>query len=135
MGFRKPALTKEFKVFSTSDPCVKALDTEKYLETLDAQYLEVSPGAAEFVLVPLTTRQKMEGWPDGDRRTIKAAYESCEHLVRCSLRRVDGFDVGGKPLVIKIEDGMVSEESIGQLQDEGLIFELAGYVRQISHLP
>lgn len=138
MGFRKPALTKEFVVYSSSDPCVKVLDAEKYEETLDPQYLELQPGAAQFVLTPITTRRKLEAYPADTQRKAspKVVYRASEALVRASWRRVTNFEVGGEPLEIELDDdGLVKQEIIDAIQDENLIFELGNYVRQISHLP
>lgn len=138
MGFKKPALTKEFVVYSQADPCVQVLDEEKYNETLDPQYLELQPGAAQFTLSPITTRQKLEAYPaDANRKaSSKTVYKASEALVRASWRAVTNFEVGGEQLTIELdENGLVKQEIIDSLQDEGIVFELSGYVRQISHLP
>lgn len=135
MGFRKPALTMEFETYSLSDPCVEALDEDKYLQTLNKKYLRIKEGAAVFIISPPSTSHKAQAMPITEKATARDAYESCEYLVRACWKRVSGFEVGGKPLELIFENGLLKKEVIDQVQDTSLIFELAAYARQIGHLP
>lgn len=140
MGFRRPALTDEFEVYSMSDPAVEAADEGKYLQTLDKFHLSFkSDDAAVFKLAPPTTAHRatsMAKARSGSQRpTISEAYEACEYLVRACWKDVSNFEVGGKPLVLEFEDGLVTRETLDKIQDTDLIFELAAYARQIGHVP
>jgi hypothetical protein len=135
MGFEKPALTQEFEVYSLSDPCVEVIDETKYVQTLDKKYLKIKSGAAVFTIVPPSTTQQIQAMPCVEKATARDAYEACEYIARACWRGVSGVKIGGKPLELRSENGLLSKETIDQLQDPNLIFELATYARQIGHLP
>lgn len=134
--FKKNALTREFTVYSVYDENVKISD--EYQETLDPKYVEITGTPTTFTISPLTTRQKVESTSIAKLVTeeFKAGYLSSEYLVRAGLKKVENFEVDGKPLTLQFDsDGLITEECIGHLQDELLIFELAFYIRQVSHIP
>ena len=138
MGFRKPALTDEFKVYSLSDPCVEASDEDKYLQTLDKFYLIFKgDDAAVFTLSPPSTSQRAKAMAMSGtgKPTMGDAYASCEYLVRACWKDVSNFIIGDDLLKLEFENGLVKEEIIDKIQDTNLIFELATYARQIGHLP
>lgn len=138
MGFRKPALTDEFKVYSLSDPCIETSDENKYLQTLDKFYLIFKgDDASVFTLAPPSTshRAKTLAISGSGKPTIGDAYEACEYLVRACWRDVSNFMIGDEQLKLEFENGLVKKEIIDKIQDTNLIFELAAYARQIGHLP
>lgn len=138
MGFRKPALTDEFKVYSLLDPSVAATDEDKYLQTLDKFYLTFKgDDASVFTLSPPSTAQRARAMAmsGAQKPTISEAYEACEYLVRACWKDVTNFEVGGEPLKLEFEDGLVKREILDKIQDTNLIFELASYARQIGHIP
>lgn len=138
MGFRKPALTDEFEVYSLSDPCVEASDEDKYLQTLDKFYLSLKgDDAAVFILSPPSTSQRAKAlaMSGASKPTVGDAYASCEYLVRACWKDVSNFMIGDEPLKLEFEGGLVKKEIIDKIQDTNLIFELAAYARQIGHLP
>lgn len=138
MGFRKPALTDKFKVYSLSDPCVEATDEDKYLQTLDKFYLTFKgDDASVFTLSPPSTSQRAKALAmvNSEKPTTGEAYEACEYLVRACWKDVSNFMIGDEPLKLEFENGLVKKEIIDKIQDTSLIFELASYIRQIGHLP
>lgn len=135
-------------VYSTLDPDMNGeADREKYLETLDAAHLgdvsKLTPIELHTLTVPqrVELRSRVRGLMANSGTTFEellgdargpaffAVYPKlCALQVRASLRRVG--DVKFTPDA----DGYAPEESLDLLQDPDVVEEIAGYIRDISHL-
>ena len=135
-------IQKSYVVISVSDP---AVDVEKsnldaWRDTLDVKHLVFKEGQTpvEWYMEPIGATSKaafIEMIHQDKEETYIGRYMAYAYVTKQCLKKVKGLFVGEQELVLSMENGVLSNESLEQLRDPALIMELASYAMELSHLP
>lgn len=136
--FNKPLLEQKFTVYVSTDSCIEATDNDwlKYFETLDPKILKIKEGATEFIIQPLTTRQRMLSLNNTKKNDRESLFNACEYVVRAGLKEIKNFKVGDKDLKLEFDnDNLLKKEIIDLFQDENIVYDLSSHIKQVSMIP